>query len=223
MPAANDDPGRRRILGAYNRACLLSLAGVAAAFVGMAMAIRGVIELALVALMLAGLADLFDGVLARRLRLSDYEKEFGVQLDTVVDAVAFVAAPVVIGLNAGPAGLPMLAGMALFVLAGVIRLAHFNTLSLRGADQSTHHRGLAVTYTALIFPLLFLLRDPLSSAAFQWLLGLAFPLLGLLFVLDVPIRKPRGVLYVILPLLAAALIAFWLWRFLQSADAMRGY
>ena len=216
MPTANDDPGGRRILGAYNSACLLTLAGVVAAVAALALATRGNIELALVGLMLAGLADLFDGVLARRLRRSDYEKEYGVQLDTVVDAVAFVATPAVIALHAGAAGLPMLAGMALFVVAGVLRLAHFNTLSLRGADQSTHHRGLPVTYTALILPLLFLLREPLSGAAFDLLLGLAFALIGLLFVVNIPFRKPRGMFYVILPVLAAGLIAFWVLRFLRT-------
>lgn len=207
----------RRILGVYNRACLLSLAGVVAAVASMALATRGVIELALVGLMFAGLADLFDGVLARRLKRNDFEKEFGVQLDTVVDAVAFLATPAAIGMSAGPASFPYLAGIALFVVAGVVRLAHFNTLSVRGTDQSTHHRGLPVTYTALVLPLLFLLREPLSGAMFQGLLGLSFPLIGLLFVVNVPVRKPRGAFYVILPLLAAGLIAHWTLRFLQSS------
>jgi CDP-diacylglycerol---serine O-phosphatidyltransferase len=215
--ANTDDLAHHRILGVYNCACLLSLVGVTAAVAAMILSVRGAVELALVGLMLSGLADLFDGVLARRLRRGDYEKEFGAQLDTVVDAVAFVATPVVIALNAGTTALPILAAMALFVMAGVVRLAHFNTLSVRGADQSTHHRGLPVTYTALILPLLFLLREPLSIDAFHLLLGLSFPVIGLLFVVNVPIRKPRGVLYVILPLLAAGLIAYWVQRFLQSA------
>ncbi|MGV8991515.1 MAG: CDP-alcohol phosphatidyltransferase family protein [Thiobacillus sp.] len=209
----------RPFLGAYNSACLLSLAGVTAAVVAMALATSRIIELALVGLILAGLADLFDGVVARRLKRSDYEKEFGVQLDTVVDAVAFVATPVIIALNAAPASLPMLTGMTVFVVAGVVRLAHFNTLSVRCATQSTHHRGLPVTYTALILPLLFLLREQLSSAVFDLLLSLAFALIGVLFVVNFPIRKPRGMFYVIVPVLAAGLIAVWVLRFLRSAGS----
>ena len=124
MPNTNN-PAHNRILGAYNRACLLSLAGVMAAVAAMILSIWGRVELALVGLMLAGLADLFDGVLARRLKLSAYEKEFGAQLDTVVDTVAFVCTPVVIALNAGMTALPMLAGLALFVMAGVVRPGAF--------------------------------------------------------------------------------------------------
>ena len=214
----DSDLAHKRILGAYNRACLLTLAGAAAAVAAMILSIRGVVELALVGLMLAGLADLFDGVVARRLSRSDYEKEFGAQLDTVVDAVAFVATPVAIALGAGITAVPALVGMALFVIAGVVRLAHFNTLTVSGADQSTCHRGLPVTYTALLLPLLFLLQQPLSGEAVLLVLGLSFPLMGLLFVVDVPIRKPRGIFYVILPLLAAGLIAYWTQHFLQSSS-----
>lgn len=214
----NNDQAHQRILGSYDRACLLTLAGVAAAVAAIILSFQGSVELALVGLMLAGLADLFDGVLARSLSRSDYQKEFGAQLDTVVDAVAFVATPVVIALNAGITAFPALLGMALFVMAGVVRLAHFNTLTVRGTDQSTFHRGLPVTYTALLLPLLFLLQRPLSSETFLFVLGLSFPLIGLLFVVNVPVRKPRGVFYVILPVLAAGLIAHWIGRFLQSSS-----
>ena len=66
------------ILGVYNAACLLSLCGAGAAIAAIVLASSGKIELALIGLMLAGLADLFDGVVARRLALNNYEKEYGV-------------------------------------------------------------------------------------------------------------------------------------------------
>jgi len=212
-----DTEGRsgKRIVGAYNPACLLSLSGVIAAVGGAILSIQGNVPLALVCLILAGLADLFDGVVARRLRLDEYEKEFGVQLDTVVDAVAFVAMPVVIGLSSGPFSWAAVMGSTWFVVAGVVRLAHFNTLSMRGANQSTHHRGLPVTYIALILPFLFLLRDVLAAEDFQGILGLSFALTGLAFVVDVRVRKPHGPYYVLLPLLAAALIVYWSGRYLM--------
>lgn len=215
MPATDEQPDRR-FIGAYNPACLISLAGVLAAVGAMIFAVHGITSLALVGLILAGLADLFDGVVARRLELSAYEREFGVQLDTVIDAVAFVATPVVIGLTADPVSWPLVLAVAWFVMAGVVRLAHFNTLAVRGVDQSGHHRGLPVTYTALILPLLFLLRDALVAEDFQLLLSLSFGLTGLLFIIDVPVRKPHGVFYVVLPLLAAGLMLYWAARYLHT-------
>jgi CDP-diacylglycerol--serine O-phosphatidyltransferase len=204
------------ILGAYNTACLITLAGFLAAIGAIVLASAGRIEFALVGLMLAGLADLFDGVVARRLTRSAYEKEFGVQLDTVVDVVAFVLAPFVIALGAGLHSPPALVGMAVFAVAGAVRLAHFNTLSAQGADQSTHHRGLPVTYTALIFPVLFLLRDAVPAPTFRLLLGVAFPIVALAFVTDVPVRKPRGAFYALFPALGVVLIAYWIWRGLAA-------
>lgn len=201
------------ILGAFNVACLVSLFGAGAAAVAIALASADKVELALVGLMLAGLADLFDGVVARRLALTAYEKEYGAQLDTVVDAVAFVATPFVIALHTEPHSLPKIFALAVFVLAGIVRLAHFNTLHVRGTDQSTHHRGLPVTYTALFLPLLFIVRDYVTIVFFSTLLTASFLLMGALFVLDVPIQKPHGRHYVLLSILAAALIAYWLWRY----------
>lgn len=219
-PVTMPDDFNRQILGVYDSACLLSLLGALAATTAMILSVRGALELALVGLMLAGLADLFDGVLARRLQRGGFEKEFGVQLDTTVDAVAFVATPVVIALNAGPGTWILSLGVGFFVITGVIRLAHFNALSIRGTDQSTHHRGLPVTYTALIIPLLFVLHRWMSAEGFQLLLGLSFVLIGLLFVVNFPVRKPRGAFYVLLPLMAAGLIAYWVSRFLQSPGAI---
>lgn len=200
------------ILGAYNPACLVTLSGFLAAVAAIVLASAGRIEFALACLILAGLADLFDGMVARRLNRSEYEKEFGVQLDTVVDVVSFVVAPFVIALGAGLRSPPALVAMGLFVVAGAVRLAHFNTLSAEGADQSTHHRGLPVTYTALIFPLLFLLREAVPAATFRLALGAAFPLIAAAFVMDVPVRKPRGAFYVLFPVLGVVLIAYWIWR-----------
>ena len=200
------------ILGAYNAACLLTLAGLVAAVAAVALATAGRLEFALVGLMLAGLADLFDGVVARRIERGPYAKEFGAQLDTVVDVASFVITPVVLALAAGLRGPVGFAVLALFALAGVIRLAHFSTLSARGADQSTHHRGLPVTYTALILPVLFLLRDGVSAAAFRGILAGALALLAAAFLADVPVRKPRGGVLALFPVLAVVLIAYWLWR-----------
>jgi CDP-diacylglycerol--serine O-phosphatidyltransferase len=204
------------ILGAYNPACLITLSGFLAAVGAIVLASAGRVEFALACLILAGLADLFDGVVARRLTRSEYEKEFGVQLDTVVDVVSFVLAPFVIALGAGLRSPPALVVMAVFAVAGAVRLAHFNTLSAEGADQSTHHRGLPVTYTALIFPLLFVLRDAVPAATFRPLLGVAFLLIAAAFVMDVPVRKPRGVFYVLFPVVGFVLIAYWIWRGLAA-------
>jgi CDP-diacylglycerol--serine O-phosphatidyltransferase len=208
------------ILGAYDLACLVTLFGLVAAIGACVLSVEGLIELALVSWIMAGLADLFDGPLARRQQRSAYQKEFGVQLDTVVDVVAFVVTPFVIGLRFGLRSPTALLLMLLFVICGVVRLAHFNTMSAQGQDLATHHRGLPVTYTALVFPILFIAKDFWPLSAFQLLLEAAFALLAVLFVIDVPIRKPRGVFYLLFPLLALALSVYWTWRFFVNRSLL---
>ncbi len=203
------------ILGAWNAACFVTLAGLVAALGAIALASAGRIALALAGLILAGLADLFDGPVARRLERSDYEREFGVQLDTIVDVVSFVVAPVAIAFGAGLHSTTGLGAMLLFAVAGAVRLAHFNTLSARGADQATHHRGLPVTYTALVFPVIFVLRDLLPPATLLTVLGAVFAALAVAFVVDVPVRKPRGALYVLCAAVGALLLVYWLWQGLR--------
>lgn len=208
------------ILGAYDLACLITLFGLVAAIGACVLSVEGLIELALVSWIMAGLADLFDGPLARRQQRSAYQKEFGVQLDTVVDVVAFVVTPLVIALGFGLRSPTALLLMLIFVVCGAVRLAHFNTMSAQGKDLATHHRGLPVTYTALVFPILFIAKDFWPWSAFQVLLEAAFGLLAVLFVIDVPIRKPRGVFYLVFPMLALVLSVYWTWRFFASPSPL---
>lgn len=209
---------QKRILGVYDTACLVSLAGAAAAVSAIFLSLHGMIELALVGLIIAGVADLFDGVIARRMQRSEFAVQFGAQLDTTVDVLSFVVTPVVIVVSTVLPVWPLLLAAMAFVLAGVIRLAHFNTLQMQRHDQSTHHRGLPVTYSALIFPLLFLLRGNIGEAVFSQSLALVFFITGALFITDVPVRKPGGIFYLLLPALAVALSVTWVTMFLLAGD-----
>ena len=69
MPRTSDASPQNRVPIVLNAACLVTYSGALAAIVAMSFAVLGQIQLALVALMFAGLADLFDGVVARRLVL----------------------------------------------------------------------------------------------------------------------------------------------------------
>ena len=204
------------IVSKLNLACVLTLAGACAAVFAMGLSVTGELELALVALIVAGLADLFDGVVARRLQMDSFQKEFGVQLDTTVDVLSFVAAPVVIVLAAAPLSFLTVLASLWFAVAGVLRLSHFNAQNVSGTGSSTHHAGLPVTYAALIFPLAFLLQIKFAGPVFEIALPLTLIATGLLFVVNFPMPKPKGAFYIIIPCLAFFLIAFWAVRFLQA-------
>lgn len=83
-------------------------------------------------LLLAGLFDLFDGALARAMKL---ESEFGGFFDSIADSVTFGVAPSVIilkSISADPGtfySFLMTSGALVFSMCGVLRLVRFNVTS----------------------------------------------------------------------------------------------
>ena len=96
----------------------------------------GELELAAWIIVWCGLLDVLDGLSARLLRATS---EFGAEFDSMADLVSFGVAPAVLVLNAGLqiGGVEyesgqfwvLLAAIAVFALAGAMRLARFNIFS----------------------------------------------------------------------------------------------
>ena len=96
----------------------------------------GDLELAAWIIVWCGLLDVLDGVSARLLKATS---NFGAEFDSMADLVAFGVAPAVLMLNAGLqiGGIEydsgqfwiLLVAVAVFVLAGAMRLARFNLIS----------------------------------------------------------------------------------------------
>jgi CDP-diacylglycerol--serine O-phosphatidyltransferase len=96
----------------------------------------GELELAAWIIVWCGLLDVLDGLSARLLKATS---EFGAEFDSMADLVSFGVAPAVLVLNAGLqiGGVEyesgqfwvLLAAIAVFALAGAMRLARFNIYS----------------------------------------------------------------------------------------------
>lgn len=193
-------------IGKYNRSVILTYIGVAFAFAGIALAVSERVAAAMVCLIAAGICDLFDGVIARRCKRDQAEKEFGVQIDSLADAVDFLALPAVLGVrltaDIGAVGYPVILG---YILCGIIRLAWFNT-SAAAEGARTHFDGLPVTYSALIFPVLWTVLGFFEGAPpAVWVIFYA--LTAVMFVLNVKIPKPRGAWYGVFGALAVGAAA----------------
>lgn len=118
-----------------------------------------ILHASVVLLLLAALADLLDGAVARAMHA---ESEFGVIFDSLADSVSFGVAPSVLmlkNLSLEPGtGLSFFAiiGAMLFSLCGILRLVRFNvrTSQAKGnaqlmADQKKHFTGLPIPAAAL--------------------------------------------------------------------------
>ena len=175
-------------------------------------------------LLLCGLCDAFDGRVAKtKKNRTDFEKKYGIQIDSLSDLVAFGVLPACIGnamirvcptiseiptIHRGddrlgfPIEIFLYLIMILYSLAALIRLAYFNvTEEERQKTESgarKYFTGLPVTSAALIFPtvLLFqyLIPRDITLVYFGVMLMTTF-----LFISKLQIKKPgfRGILIMV--------------------------
>jgi len=201
-------------IGYYNRSVVLTYIGLAFAVVGICFAYVTNLTWSVVCLIIAGVTDMFDGKVARACKnRSKQEKEFGVQIDSLTDTVAFVVLPVLISLEMGHQGPVSIAISVLYVLAGVIRLGYFNVLVANSnPDQPMkNYTGLPVTSAAIIFPSLWLISRFITKLPTTIMYNVVMLLTAVLFVSRIKIRKPKGVAYYIFTVIAVIGIALLLY------------
>ena len=174
-------------------------------------------------LMLCGLLDAFDGRVARtKKNRTDMEKNFGIQIDSLSDLVAFGVLPACIGaalIRTSPylcslmrdndskvlniiITVILFAILILYVLTALIRLAYFNVTEEERQRKESGSRkffwGLPVTSAALIFPTVMLINY-ITDVDISILYFPVTLLTGLAFITRFRMPKPglRGILIMI--------------------------
>ena len=138
----NSDPAeerrKRKVKGLTLRAMVpnaITAAALCAGLTGIRFAIAGAFEMAVLAVMLAGLLDGIDGRAALLLKA---QTRFGAELDSLADAISFGVAPALIVYLWTLQNLPSLGWIAAlaFAICCVLRLARFNAqIDLPGSPQ----------------------------------------------------------------------------------------
>ncbi len=174
-------------------------------------------------LLFCGLCDAFDGKVARtKKNRSDMEKNFGIQIDSLSDVIAFGVLPACIGaamirtspflintlkINCGIwygtiIRFSLFSILILYILAAMIRLAYFNvTEEERQKKESctrADYTGLPVTSAALIFPTVLLLQYIIpADVTLLYVIVILFT--GIAFVSKFHIKKPelKGILIMV--------------------------
>ena len=198
------------MIGKWNKSVILTYIGLALGVLGISLILLDVeIKYALICLMFAGISDLFDGTVARRCKRTKDEKAFGIELDSLVDVVNFIAFPLVliISVNKNIYFLPIYIMYAIFAIA---RLAHFNITSPKNNNPVPHYEGLPVTYSALIFPVVFILYYLIKENFFIPIINIIMGLVGMLFILKVKVPKPKLVSSIILLLISLVMTVVYI-------------
>ncbi len=192
---------------------IISLLGLGSAIIGVYYAVLSMFPAAMIGLIWAVVFDWLDGRVARKMKgRTKEQREFGAQLDSLIDVISFGVAPMVLLLAVGGFEIRFLLGGFVILAAAVVRLAYFNTIGM--VDGSTY-RGLALDNNVIILVALFAFRPLLGSSAFLMVL---FALLMVLAALNVaPIKTPKfgGNWYFALVAYAVAMSAVYAWQLLN--------
>lgn len=185
------------MIGFYNYTVILTYISLATSVFGMTQAIHGRFKTAILCLALSGLFDMFDGKIARSKKdRTEDEKSFGIQIDSLCDVVCFGAFPSLICYLLGVRGPLGLAIIALYCVNSVVRLAYFNVMEAKNAlvteDGEKFYRGLPITSMAIVLPLVFMIQFFVPDFVFRICLHLALLIVGILFVVNFKLRKPRN-------------------------------
>lgn len=184
-----------KLIGFYDYTVILTYLSLLSAIAGMNFAVKGSFTAAILCLLVSGFCDAFDGIVARsKKNRTEDEKAFGIQIDSLCDAVSFGIFPAVICYHMGTNHALGIVCICAYVLCAVIRLAFFNVLESKRQKEeggcNKFYRGLPVTSISIIFPVLYCLSVLISKTAFKALLHVMLILIAFLFVLDFKVKKP---------------------------------
>lgn len=198
-------------LGFYDYTVVLTYISLGISVFGITMALEGNFRMAIFCLALSGLCDMFDGKIARtKKNRTEDEKNFGIQIDSLCDVVCFGVFPAMIcyclGVNT-PAGV---AALIFYSIASVIRLAYFNVTEAKRQTQTEENRkyyqGLPITSMAIIMPFLYLMRR-YYMIHFLIVIHIAVIIVGLLFILNIKVKKPQNPVRILLVVVVALALA----------------
>lgn len=189
----------RAVVGYWHYGIILTYAALVLAVVGICFSAAHKPGIAVLCLLLSGLCDTFDGLVAStRKNRSTGDKLFGVQIDSLCDLVSFGVAPVMIGFAMGMRKWYFIALFAAYVLSALVRLAYFNVLELtrsQAAEEGKREKsfvGVPVTQVSMSLPVFYLVATMFKRSFFGYLVMTLLYVLGaVLMIVRIRVPKPR--------------------------------
>lgn len=205
------------MIGFYDYTVILTYLSAVSSVIGMTCVMNGDIREAIICLMISGALDMFDGKVARtKKNRTDYQKLFGIQIDSLCDIVCFCMFPAVINFYVSnhTCKIYSMITSSLIVVCGIIRLGYFNVMEEERQRQTTENRktyqGLPVTSVAVILPVTYLIKpiitNNFSTDIYNVLFSTVILLAALFFIIDFKVKKPNNKEVIFLILFAILII-----------------
>ena len=182
------------MIGFYDYTVILTYLGALLGLLGISMSIHGKFLLAIFCMAGALVCDTMDGIVARKKKnRTKNEMLFGIQIDSLCDLVSFGVLPSAIGHAMGITGAAM-AVLMFYTLCAVIRLGYFNVTEQKRQETTSENRtsfeGLPVTWSAVIVPLVSLVRLA-NESIMPWVMGTVLFAVGFCFIARIRVKKPQ--------------------------------
>ena len=142
------------MIGCYNVWVLFSYVGLLFTSLATYFSIYKNHKIAILFLMFAGVIDIFDGKVAKKFKRNEKEKQFGVEIDSIIDTISFGVVPIIIYFNIGLTMWFDYILMFLYLFAVTMRLAYFNTYLVNEKGTNKNYElyiGFPVTSIALFY------------------------------------------------------------------------
>ena len=166
---------------------LCSLAGLGCTLLAIYFLLIEMFALAMIGMIWAVAFDWLDGLIARKMKeRTSTDKEFGGQLDLLIDIVSYGVTPAILILSYSNFNPYFLFITFIMLVFGVIRLSYFNTFGLSNDKKYT---GLAIDNNSIIFVFLFMFSEYFDRSTFAIFLGASGLFLAILNVS--PIKTPK--------------------------------
>ena len=206
---------RRYFIGCFNKSVILTYIGVLLSFLGMQISLNANVDnryaalnRVMIILILVGLCDTFDGVIARRCKRNDIQKQFGVQIDSLCDVISFGIFPVIILYSFKTdiiSNIIITAISILYIITIVTRLAWFNI----NHNEKTFI-GVPVTYIALVMPFIQLITCNVNYNIRTLSIPITMLIMSIAYILNIKIPKLNKKAYIAIGVLAIIFITLFI-------------
>lgn len=190
-------------IGIYNRTVILTFIGLIFSIIGICSCFYGNTDIAVILLMLSGICDAFDGVVASKAKRDEKEIKYGIQLDSLVDIVSSGIFPIILLMSMGFNKWYNITIYCFFAIAGVIRLGYFN---INCEEDGKYFKGVPITTSTMLIPFIYILTTN------EIALSLSMFILSVLFLVNIKIKKLNFIQRIILTVIGIALIVILIMR-----------
>lgn len=181
-----------KFIGVYRKCDWVTMTGTSFAILGIICAYNARTTYAIFCLILAAICDAFDGVVARKFRSLKEQEIYGIELDSLSDAISFGVLPMLITLNIAHSNVFTYVICIFFCVCGVIRLAYFNMLTTTKKKVKNEFIGIPITASAIVIPLVYFITFLISKKYNYIIFPVVLLIMGILYITPIKLKKPTS-------------------------------